>query len=185
MTFQMLKPTIIAFTLLLVFLVSTDPDPKSNMAVYAAAFFIVIVTYTLMSKKQGSEKKHSGKRRKLDDTIAKIDSREKKLMIFYLLDLVDKKDSVDMNDIAANFEFSIYELTNIIRFLNKHEVLTVIYPPMRNFPILRRGDHAKSRKFRLAIFKQMAKKKITGEPKIEDFSREVEEYLQNMRRKNG
>ena len=111
-----------------------------------------------------------------------IDDREKKLLIFHILKRVEERKSVDMGEIASDLDVSIYKLNDIIRFLGKHNLVEVIYPPMKSFPIVRESDPVKSRRCRAQIYQSLAKKNFLGKPMKEEFAKEVTEYLENMRR---
>jgi predicted transcriptional regulator len=109
--------------------------------------------------------------------------REKKLLIFHILALVEDKKSIDMEEIATDLDVSIYKLNDIIRFLGDHGLVNVIYPPMKSFPILRESNPKKSRICRTQIYRSLAKKTILGKPLKQEFAKEVAEYLEGMRRK--
>lgn len=112
-----------------------------------------------------------------------LDPKEKKLLVFHILTLIEKKKTIDMSEIAADLEVSIYALTDILRHLSKHGYVNVIYPPMKSFPVIREGDPEKSRKLRRQIYHAIAKKNIMGKPIKENFAKEVEVYLQERKRK--
>ena len=108
--------------------------------------------------------------------------REKKLMIFHLITLLERKESIDVNEIVADFNISVYSLSDIIQFLSKSGVANAIYPPMHNFPILRKGDLEKIRKMKYGIYREVSRTSIFRESKMAEFSKEVNEYLETMRR---
>jgi len=177
-----LVATIIILGILLLLL--TKLPLKMNMASYTI-IAIIAVAIILISTTRDDQLSHAGTVKGGENTPVSLGMKEKKLIIFHILTLLDRKECVDMNELAADLNVSIYTLSEIVKFLGKHKAATVIYPPMHNFPILRRGDRAKSMGLRQGIFREIAKKNILADAKIDDFAREVEEYLQSMRREQA
>ncbi|MBD3387385.1 MAG: hypothetical protein GF416_00340 [Candidatus Altiarchaeales archaeon] len=112
-----------------------------------------------------------------------MENREKKLLMYYLLELLDHKKTIDMKEIATDLDISIYTLTDILKFMSKHDIIKVIYPPMRSFPVIRVDDKEKSEAFREKLFLALAKKDLLGNPVKEEFNKEVKEYVEGMKRK--
>jgi len=117
------------------------------------------------------------------ESLGELDEKEKKLLIFHILSAVEKTNQLDMNEIAQDFDISIYALTDIIKFLSKHELVHVIYPPMQSLPVLREGNSNKSKAFREKIYQLVSKKNLLGMPIKEDFAKEVADYLESRKRK--
>lgn len=177
---------IAALTVILL-LVLIDPRMRSSIVTYVLVVIIVIMGLTLKTQSSTQIEYSSSnyaKKRKLEKAFSggKLDNKDKKLLMFHILTVLDKKETIDMSELAADFEIGIYELNDVVRFLSKHELVTIMYPPMHNFPIIRRGDSAKSLKFRAGIFHSTSKT-ATKDPKMEEFAREVQQYLETKKRK--
>lgn len=112
-----------------------------------------------------------------------LGDRERKFLIFHILTLLEKKQSIEVKELASELNVGIYEFIGIIQLLGKHGALEVVYPPMQDFPLIRKGDAEKSRKYRLGIYNELAKDKMPGESRMDEFAREVSEYLENIRRR--
>jgi hypothetical protein len=121
--------------------------------------------------------------KKRGDGTIEMGEKEKEYLIFHIITTLDKKNALDMSELAGELNVSIYELNSVIKFLSKHEAVEVVFPPLKNFPILKKGDPEKSNSIKMHIFEKLAKKNILGEAKMEEFGREVLEYLDVMRRK--
>ncbi len=167
---------IVAFTALLVLLLGFGSQLSLYVVVVAVILIAVVtrdsdINYLTGSFSPSGKKEEGG-----------LDEREKKLLIFHILTLLERRKTIDMAEIATELDVSIYALNDLVRFLDKHKVVEVIYPPMKNLPVIREGDSKKSRRLRKQIYRSVAKKNLLGKPMKEDFTREVEEYLQSMRR---
>ncbi|MFH1054839.1 MAG: hypothetical protein V1744_01960 [Candidatus Altiarchaeota archaeon] len=163
-------------------LVALNLRLSPTLITYALACAIVVTALLVLKPSDQTLSMDLSHKMKRDGGI-KLDSKEKKLLTFHILALLEKKEDVDMNELAEEFNTSVYQLNDIVRMLGKHELVTIFYPPMHNFPILRRGDAEKSRKFRLNIFKSIVKGKESNGSKMDEFAKEVEEYLENVKRK--
>ena len=122
---------------------------------------------------------------KKDETAGELDDREKKLLIFHILSHLEKRKSIDMEEIAVDLDVSIYALNDLIRFLDKHGIVEVIYPPMKNLPVMREKEPKKSKKLRKQIYYSVAKRNLLGKPMKEEFTREVAEYLESRKRERN
>jgi len=173
-----------ALIALIVLLAILVPKIGSNMMTYVLlALIVIVIIFTgNHGPSRGSSYMDKAKISKNDDGSAKLGEKEKKFLIYHLLTLVEKKEAVDMKDLAGELNISIYELNEIIKFLNKHEAITVMFPPMENFPIIRQGKPDINMKLRLSIYQALAKKNLLGEVRLEDFAKEVEDYLEGLKR---
>jgi hypothetical protein len=120
-------------------------------------------------------------KRTQDGTI-ELGEKDRNFMTFHILMMLESRQSIDVSELASEFNVSIYQLNDLIRFLAKHEAIEVIYPPLQNFPILRKGNDEKRMKLLNGIFKALAKRSILGGAKFEDFTKEVEDYLNAIKR---
>ena len=111
-----------------------------------------------------------------------LTKREKKLLIYHILCRVEKAQTIDMSDLAEELNVSIYALADLIKFMDKHNVLKVIYLPLKSFPVLRRGDEEASTKYKEMILHDLAKKTVAA-PNMDEFSKEVDAYLDALRRR--
>jgi hypothetical protein len=162
-----------------------DPRIGKNVITYMILGILVIIGFMGNTPQQPSSfgaMAHTHMKKKPEDDVAELGEKEKKFLIFYLLTELERKESIDMGELTAEFSISIYELNNIIRLLGKHGAIEVVYPPLQNFPLIRKGNPEVSKKYRISIYQALAKKDILGETSLEDFAREVSQYLDNMRR---
>jgi hypothetical protein len=150
---------ILALLLIMVFATNTPTAPQDSIGMRTRA--------RLKKKERGA---------------VELGDKEKRMFIFYLLTKLEQKESLDMGELTQEMKISIYELNNIVRLLAKHGAIEVIYPPLQNFPIIRRGDPEKSKRYRVGIYHSLGKKTILGEERLDLFAAEVEEYLQGIKR---
>jgi len=176
----------LAATVAVVIMVFANYRVATNPVTYMLLVLIVIASFVSnASGQQNSLAKMTVARiRKKEDGTIQLGETETKFLIFYILTQLDKKEVIDMSELAGELNISIYELTDVIRFLGKHQAVEVIYPPMQNFPIIRKGNREKSNSIRMSIYNKQAKKSILGEAKMDEFAKEVNEYVEAMRRKS-
>ncbi len=160
-----------------------DPRVGTNPITYVILAALIIVglvaktpTPTGLQGAKMYAMRDAGERNVLGD-------RERKFLIFHILTLLEKKQSIEVKELASELNVGIYEFIGIIQLLGKHGALEVIYPPMQDFPLIRKGDAEKSRKYRMGIYNELAKDKMPGESRMDEFAREVSEYLENIRRR--
>ncbi len=163
-------------------IVLLNEKARSSYLVYAVLFALIIIT-AFMTKVESQPtvlsllyQTPNSKDQK------KLSNKDKKLLIFYIVDLVERKESVDMRDLAKDLNISIYDLAEIIKFMSQHKFVTAIYPPMRDFPILRKGDADAVDRIVEIVYSEMSKDSMVKKPKFEEFEREVQLYFQKLRR---
>lgn len=174
---------LVAAALLLVLLAALDQNIRSNILVLVLIVVVALMALMPMNLEPGKREDVKLKRHQPPQLGGKLDRKEKKLLIYHILSQLDKSKSLDMSELAGELNVGIYELTSIVRLLGKHQAVSIIYPPMHHFPILRKGDPNQSKKFRLKIYGELTKKSLIGEPKLEEFAKEVEDYLETMKRR--
>ena len=149
----------------------------------ATYMILLILTIIAVANAPSQDGQNSTGRRKNGEKGAPtLDSKERKYLIFYLLNQLKKRETIEMSEIATELNISIYELTDIIKLLDKHKAVEVIYPPLHDFPIIRRGNPEKSRAYMTTIYNELAKKSLMGGEMMEEFTLEVDDYIHNMRR---
>jgi len=169
--------------LAVVILSVADPRVGSNPITYVILAALIIVG--LVAKTPTPASLHGTRIFAMKDAAGKneLGDRERKFLIFHILTLLEKKQSIEVKELASELNVGIYEFIGIIQLLGKHGALDVIYPPMQDFPLIRKGDPETSRKYRMGIYKELAKDKMPGESRMDEFAREVSEYLENIRRR--
>jgi len=168
---KLVTGAILAFALVLVLLVGF----QNKISVFIVIAAVVLITFT--SKGAQADYLIGGKGKD-----GELGEREKKLLIFHILTQLEKRNSMDLAEIAGELDVGIYALNDLVRFLDKHKVISVIYPPMKSLPVIRESDPGKSRKLRKQIYRTVAKKSLLGKPIKEEFTREVSEYLESRKR---
>jgi hypothetical protein len=169
---------------IMVLLAVVNPTVRANSATYLIIGITLVATFLLNMSSPGvassfTERIKAQKKRGEED---KLSEKERKLLMFYILTRLEKRDVLDMNDLMSELDVSIYELNNLIKFLAGHNAINVIYPPMQNFPILRRGNQDVSAKIRMGIFNAISKHSVLGEDVMENFANEVADYIEGMKR---
>ena|GEM_PF-5412986 len=122
------------------------------------------------------------KLKKAKQTQQRLSGREKKMLIFHILTQVEKQESIEMKDISEEFSVGKANIDEIVRFLDSHKVVTVLYLPMGDFPVIRRGDNDLALRYKTKIYRSLSKADSNEEPNFEAFSREVSSCLEAMRR---
>jgi hypothetical protein len=162
-----------------------DPRVGSNPVTYMLLVAIIIVAIISNSPTQPRDIGTMAyqKVKKNDEGLVELGDKEKKFLIFHILMQLDSKEAIDMGELAGELSVSIYELNSIIKTLGKIGAVEVIYPPLQNFPILRRGDPQKAHKLKTSIYHDLGRKNIIGDDMMDEFAKEVKAYLGSMRRK--
>jgi hypothetical protein len=169
----------------LLVLALADNRVASNPITYV--IFAALMIIWMVAKTPGPTKSLSSKvfelTKRMDEGPSKLGDKEGKFLVFYILTQLEKKQHIELSELATDLNVSIYELNKLVQLLGKKGVVEVVYPPMQNFPLLMQGDYDKSRKYRRSIYAAYAKNSIPGEPKLEEFAKEVGEYLETIRRR--
>ena len=176
------KALIIAAALVVILVASGDRQLKSSYPIYLIALIVLAaVSVPGWTSRATSKEKSPKEVIPLDE----LGNREKKLLMFHILAKTEVKGQLDMSEMASEIEVSIYELNDVVKTLSKYNAISLMYPPMHNFPIILKGDPEVSRTVREFIFKTMSLKNPLKEPDMDDFAREVEEYLVALKRKRN
>ncbi len=170
---------IVVIALLIISILSFGADQKLILSIAAAGAVAIFLASTNYKKKA---KKPLGFGLTHPSDGSKLTADEKRLIIFYILAIVEKKGALDMNELAKDIQVSIYTLSKIMEFLEKNNAIIAEYPPMHNFPVLHKGDQQKMRAYMKKIYDDRARKDLVGKLKFEDFIREVEAYIHTIKR---
>ncbi|MFH0861734.1 MAG: hypothetical protein V1875_01775 [Candidatus Altiarchaeota archaeon] len=147
--------------------------------------FIILILLTIIAVISSTNKDAEWsieRRNKGEKGALTLDGKEKKYLIFYILNQLRKRETMEMTEIATELNISIYDLTEVLKLLDKHKAVEVIYSPPHNFPIIRRGNQDKSKAYMMSIYKEFAKRSLMGGEMMDEFAVEVNDYIHNMRR---
>ncbi len=128
------------------------------------------------------KKFNSYKKRKDADKGIKLKGNEKKMIIFFILNKVETSETLDMKEISDEFNIPRDDLDDLVKFLDTHKVVNVLYLPMTDYPILRKADNDMADRYKKRIFNDLAKASVQKNPNFANFSKEVSEYLDSIRR---
>jgi len=144
---------IVGMMLLIVLVAVFDPRFRTGVT-YMILLILTVIAVANAPSQEGQTQ--AEKRKNGEKGVQALDAKEKKYLIFYLLNLLKKRETIEMSEIATELNISIYDLTDIIKLLDKHKAIEVIYPPLHNFPIIRRGNAYKSKALMTTIYKELA-----------------------------
>lgn len=165
-------------------------DIDALLALFISAGIIAMIYYAkkkgpkkvkkpssnLLKKRYQIYKKSKGRSKCL-----KINSKQKKMLIFYILNKLDDIETVDAKNIAEEFNILREDMDEIVNFLDTHRVISVIYLPMTDFPVLRRGEKKAADIYKRRIFDDLSKTENVKDPDYGSFSREIREHLDSLR----
>jgi hypothetical protein len=156
----------------------------SKYSIYLFLVAIVVISFYLREEFMEEDQIKKGVYDQLsslgEDSAFNAD--EKKYIIFHLLTKLEENNSLNMEEIASEYDFPIYSLNNLVEWLERHGIVKLTYPPMKNLPVIRLENKTKCHNLRKRLFKSMAPRDILGNPLKKDFVRQISDFLAKHRR---
>ena len=105
-------------------------------------------------------------------------SRGRKLMLCYILKQLQERKTIDAKDLIVEVGLDLKELTSTLNFLKDQGVLKLIYPPLKEAPIIVQEDGSKAD----VLLKKLVSSLNAGtNVKDEEFLTAVEEQFNKSR----
>ncbi len=179
---------IIALTILSLFFTGIQTQEGLIIMMLALVAIIITLNRTLLGKTsrfleswEGSDKsrlEYDVDKRIRNSLLQKeIGKKEKKIIIYHILSILEEFKTVDVTIIYSDLNIEIFTLNKIIELLQAKKVIDSTYPPMTSLPIITEKDNKKSRKLRKQIIETTIDIPIGYKLKKKKFILEMDEYL--------
>jgi len=164
---QLILLVLLAFTLVLVLYFGFE----SRFTLYVVlAALVIAVCVVAMSSEFGKLDLLWGK----EKPRRVLSPKEKEVVLYYVLNGLKNKKSVNAADLAFEVGLQLPELLPLLKYLEQRNVLKVLYPPMQTSPVIVEGDSIKSHEFRDQLKSSLLELKVS---KDKDFQTAIEEEV--------
>ena len=157
---------ILALTVILVLYFGFESRVTLYLVLISLIFTVSIV---FMSSEYGKLDRLLSK----DKVIKRISVKDKKLILYYILNILLQRKTLRMQDLALDVGLELAEVHPLVKFLEDRGIIKFMYPPMESVPLIIEEDSAKA-----ILLARQIKKSIAGrEFSDQDFQKKVGEEV--------